>query len=100
MLKSTVIKNKLRYPPSTDCAAIDKLFEGNDDQFKSYALLDKPATIASKGAGYYQCFCQTIKLTKITDSDHICKEFLRDKTWGIALGGLVAFVIAGTNFAI
>jgi hypothetical protein len=59
LLKIQTITNYSKYPPTTDCESIVKMFKGNytDDTFKVYANIDKKFTENEKGSGIYQCYC-------------------------------------------
>lgn len=62
-LKSASAKNKMKYPPTTDCAGIQRMFADpfgvvDASKFSMFAELDQAATFNQTGLGYYQCFCQ------------------------------------------
>jgi hypothetical protein len=55
MLKRQTIKNYQKYPPTTDCDTIVKMFNNNfsDQTFKDYAKIDKKYTEIVNGTGIF-----------------------------------------------
>ena len=61
ILKRQTIANYRKYPPTTDCDGVLKMF--GDDPYKNPLFLtvagaDKDATLNEQGTGIYQCFCK------------------------------------------
>jgi hypothetical protein len=55
LLKRQTISNYQKYPPTTDCDSILKMFKGNfsDPIFKSFAQSDLKNTENEKGVGIF-----------------------------------------------
>jgi len=55
ILKRQTIDNYNKYPPTTDCNSIIKMFNGNltSDDFKTAATFDKESTLNKYGTGVY-----------------------------------------------
>ena len=56
-----------RYPPLQECSTVEGAFEGDREEFKKYALIDKDAAIDGHGQGQYQCFCKSDEIEVSTD---------------------------------
>jgi len=121
-LKSKAGQNKLKYPSSTNCASIGRLFERDlydettkktvrkldEAKFYGYAKHDQAATAQGSGAGYYQCFCTKHAGAKELSDNKVKKEkrqllcgrFQADKTFGLALTNAVTVLVAVINIVI
>lgn len=50
-IKSFAAEAMLRYPPTLECDTFDKMFVDKVDEYKKYALYDKPHTLKGTGHG-------------------------------------------------
>ena len=100
-LKSVSGKNKIKYPPSTDCNNIKNYFKIQDGSidsgsFKDYAELDEIATKISRGLGYYQCYCKSFS----AESNSLCDMYTEDYRIGLALANTVTVLVSIVNIVL
>ena len=78
-LKTAAGENNVKYPRQIDCSHIASEFQDDIESLAEFALADKNATLEFKGAGIYQCYCQTnSSKADAYDDEAICQQYQKD----------------------
>ena len=96
--KIYVSKVQKAYPPTFDCADIDRQFAGDAELYKTYAGNDKAYTEKLQGTGIYQCYCK--QHATFWSSDDLCDSWQRSFQKGTALSSAVSYGIVVFNIII
>eukprot|EP00117_Sycon_ciliatum_P041124 scpid37102/ scgid30137/ len=110
-LKQQTVANYNKYPPSTDCNDLYKIFKVNagakvatQDDFRDNANNDKKLILQyGTGTGVYQCYCKALQNEIGTVSilkDEVCQMFTQDFFGGQALSQVVSVSIVVINLVL
>ena len=99
-LKQNATNSLLGFPPTTDCKSFNRLFE-NIAEYLKYAEFDKAPTLALKGTGVYQCYCERKgDILDALDSTNFCYEYYLNSTYVAAFTNGVTLIIGILNIVV